>query len=146
VGGLKVSFVEVGDCELEFLEEFDRRAMSDSRAMALGQGPGTTRLDQGAIGRHIQRRGAGLHHLALKTPDIDATLGRLHAAGVRLIDRHGRPGSRRARIGFIHPAASGGILIHFVEREPLAVSDEREPLGSIDERDPLSREDPHETQ
>ena len=63
--------------------------------------------------------GAGLHHLALKTPDIDAALSRLGKAGYRLIDTVGRPGSRRARIGFLHPAALGGVLVHLVEREEL---------------------------
>ena len=68
---------------------------------------------------HIAARGAGLHHLALKTPDIDATLGRLGKAGYRLIDTVGRPGSRRARIGFLHPASLGGVLVHFVQREEI---------------------------
>lgn len=119
VGGLRVSFISVGDCELEFLEEFDAQAMSDSRTLQLGEAPGTTQQDQGAIGRFIARQGAGLHHLALKTPDINQVLGELRAAGIRTIDDTGRPGSRRAQIGFIHPSASGGILIHFVERVPL---------------------------
>jgi len=119
VGGLRVSFITVGDCELEFLEEFDARAMSASRALQLGQTPGTTRQDQGAVGRFIERQGASLHHLAIKTPDIDHVLAQLQAAGFRTIDNSGRPGSRRARIGFIQPSVSGGILIHFVERVPL---------------------------
>jgi catechol 2,3-dioxygenase-like lactoylglutathione lyase family enzyme len=119
VGGLRVSFITVGDCELEFLEEFDAEAMSESRALRLGQTPGTTRQDQGAVGRFIERQGAGLHHLAIKTADIDHVLAQLQAAGLRTIDDIGRPGSRRAQIGFIHPSASGGILIHFVERVPL---------------------------
>jgi methylmalonyl-CoA/ethylmalonyl-CoA epimerase len=119
VGGLRVSFITVGDCELEFLEEFDAQAMSESRALELGRTPGTTQQDQGAIGRFVERQGAGLHHLAIKTPDINNALAKLQAAGVRTIDNTGRPGSRRAQIGFIHPSATGGILIHFVQREPL---------------------------
>ena len=119
VGGLRVSFITVGDCDLEFLEEFDPQAMSASRQARLGASPGTTRQDQGAIGRFIERRGAGLHHLAIKTPDINATLQTLIDAGIRTIDAVGRPGSRRAHIGFIHPSASGGVLMHFVERDPI---------------------------
>jgi methylmalonyl-CoA/ethylmalonyl-CoA epimerase len=119
VGGVRVSFVTAGDCELEFLEEFDAEAMSESRSLQLGQAPGTTQQDQGAIGRFIERQRAGLHHLAIKTPDINHVLEQLRAADIRTIDDSGRPGSRRAQIGFIHPSASGGILIHFVERTPL---------------------------
>ncbi len=113
-GGLRVAFVTVGDCELEFLANFDPRQMGE---VAHGSA-GTTRQDQGAIARFVASRGPGLHHLAFKTPEIDAVLARLDRAGVRMIDRAGRPGSRRARIGFVHPEALGGVLIHFVERTP----------------------------
>ena len=119
VGGLRVSFLTVGDCELELLQPFDPRR-TGPRAEGPERGaPGNTRGDKGAIARYIERRGAGLHHLALKTPDIDAVLARLAGAGHRTIDRVGRPGSRRARIGFVHPASLGGLLLHFVERDEL---------------------------
>ena len=112
VGGLRVAFVTVGDTELEFLQNFDPRHPAQ---VERGQ-PGTTRQDQGAIARFIARRGPGLHHLALKTPDIDAVLSDLGRAGVPLIDMTGRPGSRAGRIGFLDPGGTGGILIHFDER------------------------------
>ena len=113
VGGLRVAFLTTGDCELEFLQNCDpNQAGQVQRGSA-----GDTRQDQGAIARFVASRGPGLHHIALKTPDIDATLARLDQAGVRLIDHKGRPGSRRARIGFVHPDAMGGVLIHFVERD-----------------------------
>ena len=119
VGGLRVSFLTVGDCELELLQPFDpRRAGRRAEGPERGA-PGNTRGDKGAIARYIERRGPGLHHLALKTPDIDATLSRLAGAGHRMIDLVGRPGSRRARIGFVHPASLGGLLLHFVERDDL---------------------------
>lgn len=113
VGGLRVAFITVGDCELEFLQNFD----PDHEAEVEHGRAGTTKQDQGAITRFIERRGAGLHHLALKTGDIDGTLAVLADAGLRVIDRTGRPGSRRARIGFVHPAALGGVLLHLVERQ-----------------------------
>ena len=120
VGGLRVSFLTVGDCELELLQPFDPRDAADGRTVGPQRGaPGNTRGDKGAIARYIERRGPGLHHVALKVPDIDALLARLAAAGHRMIDRVGRPGSRRARIGFIHPASLGGLLLHFVERDDL---------------------------
>ncbi len=112
VGGLRVSFITVGDCELEFLQNFDPR----HEGVVHHDRPGNTRQDQGAIARYIASRGAGLHHLALKTPDIDALLARLGAAGATLIDAKGRPGSRRALIGFVHPKSAGGVLFHFAQR------------------------------
>jgi len=112
VGGLRVSFITAGDTELEFLENFnpDQGGQVDHGSV------GNTRQDQGAIAKYVASRGAGLHHLAFKTSDIDHTLASLARVGVALIDKKGRPGSRRGRIGFIHPKATGGVLLHFVER------------------------------
>lgn len=112
IGGLRVAFITVGDCELEFLQNFDplHGAYVDARQA------GTTRQDQGAITKFISARGAGLHHVALRTADINGALSALDKAGVPLIDRVGRPGSRRALIGFIHPKATGGVLVHFDQR------------------------------
>ena len=113
VGGLRVTFVTVGDCELEFLANFDPRQegqVDHGRA-------GTTRQDQGAIARYVASRGRGLHHFAVKARDIDALLGGMADAGLPMIDTKGRPGSRRALIGFPHPRALGGVLMHAVQRE-----------------------------
>ena len=114
VGGVRVAFVTIGDCELEFLQNLSPDAEQ------VGRGPGSTRQDQNVINRFIQTRGPGLHHLALKVRDIDGQLNRLESAGYTMIDTHGRPGSRLAQIGFIHPASLGGLLIHLVEREAIS--------------------------
>ena len=112
VGGLRITFITVGDCELEFLANFDPR---QSGEVDHGRA-GTTRQDQGAIARYVASRGRGLHHVAVKSPDVDALLGGMAAAGLPMIDTTGRPGSRRARIGFPHPRALGGVLMHVVQR------------------------------
>lgn len=112
VGGLRVCFITVGDCELEFLANFDPRQGAE---IAHGQA-GSTKQDQGAITRFVASRGRGLHHVALKVTDINATLASMAAAGLPMIDLKGRPGSRRALIGFPHPRAVGGFLMHLVER------------------------------
>lgn len=113
-GSLRVTFITVGDCELEFLQDL---TVGEQAEQALHDSAGTTLGDRSAIARFIARRGQGLHHIALKTPDIDRVLGKLRESGYRLIDTTGRPGSRRARIGFVHPASVGGVLVHFVQRE-----------------------------
>ncbi|MEJ5989734.1 VOC family protein [Ramlibacter sp. PS3R-8] len=113
VGGLRVAFITVGDCELEFLANFD----PDDGAQVEHGRSGSTKQDQGAITRFVQSRGRGLHHMALKAKDIDATLAGMARAGLPMIDTRGRPGSRRARIGFAHPHATGGILMHLVQRD-----------------------------
>ena len=117
MAGLRVKFITIGDCELEFLQPFDPQPLSAPDHGSSPPGPGNTGGDKGVIGRYIARRGPGLHHLALKTPDIDAVLGMLADAGLDMIDTVGRPGSRRARIGFLHPRSLGGLLLHFVQRD-----------------------------
>lgn len=119
VAGLRVTFITVGDCELEFLRPFNPDPITTLDEGPSEQGPRTTSGDKGAIGRYIARRGPGLHHIALKTPDIAAVLGRCADAGLDMIDTAGRPGSRRALIGFVHPHSLGGLLLHFVQRVEL---------------------------
>jgi hypothetical protein len=111
--GLRVAFVTIGDCDLEFLQNFDpgQGGEVDRRQ------PGSTRQDQGAISRYIGARGPGLHHIALKVPDIERAIATLTEAGHSMIDTAGRPGSRRAKIGFIHPSSLGGLLVHLVQRD-----------------------------
>ena len=113
VAGLRDLFVTIGECELEFLANFDPRQAGE---VDHGQS-GTTRQDQGAIARYVASRGRGLHHVAMKTPDIDALLASLAAAGMTVIDHKGRPGGRRSMIGFIHPKSTGGVLMHVVQRQ-----------------------------
>ena len=112
VGGLRVAFLTVGDTDLELLENFDPR---QTGAVEHGTA-GNTRQDQGAIARFVASRGPGLHHIAMKTPDINAVLRGLDVAGVTVIDQKGRPGSRGGLIGFIHPKSTSGVLMHFDER------------------------------
>ena len=112
VGGLRVSFFTVGDCDLEVLQDFD-----PSTAGRASEVEGSTRGDQSAISRFVQTRGPGAHHVALKVRDANAMLRRLEAAGIELIDRQARPGSRRAQIAFLHPKSTHGVLFHLVERE-----------------------------
>lgn len=118
VGGLRVAFIAAGDCELEFLQNFDpaQDAYLDHASS------GTTRQDQGAITRYIATRGAGLHHVAFKVGDINAALAATRDAGFPTIDLIGRPGSRRALIGFVQPKSLGGVLMHFVQREEIAAT------------------------
>jgi methylmalonyl-CoA epimerase len=72
-------------------------------------GPDTT------IGRFLERRGEGLHHIAYRISDLDSELARLDAEGVRLIDRVPRQGARGHRVAFLHPSVTGGVLVELVE-------------------------------
>jgi methylmalonyl-CoA/ethylmalonyl-CoA epimerase len=67
------------------------------------------------VGRFLQRRGPGLHHIAYRVDDIGSALDDLRARGVRLIDETGRPGSRGTTIAFVHPEAMSGVLTELVQ-------------------------------
>jgi methylmalonyl-CoA/ethylmalonyl-CoA epimerase len=63
------------------------------------------------IAKFIDKRGPGLHHITLRVPDLRAALAALKARGVRLIDEEPRPGAEGSLIAFVHPSATGGVLV-----------------------------------
>jgi len=70
---------------------------------------------EGPIARYMAKRGEGTHHVAYAVDDIEATLSRLVAANVRLIDERPRAGTHGWRIAFIHPESCHGVLTELVE-------------------------------
>ena len=92
----KVAFFPVGDSEVELLE---------------------STAPDGPIARHIEKNGEGIQHIALRVDDLDAALAELKAKGIRLIDEKPRYGAGGARIAFVHPKSTGGILLELSERK-----------------------------
>jgi methylmalonyl-CoA epimerase len=92
--GVDAALLDVGDGHVELLQPL---------------GPDT------AVGKFLERRGSGLHHVAYRVPDVQQTLERLGKAGLRLIDEHPRIGIRGSRVAFLHPASTGGVLTEIVQ-------------------------------
>ena len=94
---VKVSFFPCGDAELEFLES-------------------TT--PDGPIGRFLEKNGGrnGIQHVALRVDDIKAAIADLKAKGVQLIDEEPRYGAGGSAIAFLHPKATGGVLLELCQR------------------------------
>jgi methylmalonyl-CoA/ethylmalonyl-CoA epimerase len=67
------------------------------------------------VGRFLDRRGPGLHHVAYRVDSVADALERLRAGGVALVDQTPRPGSRGTTIAFVHPKGMGGVLVELVE-------------------------------
>jgi methylmalonyl-CoA/ethylmalonyl-CoA epimerase len=67
------------------------------------------------IAKFLERKGPGIHHIALAVDDIDAALAQMREAGVRMIDDEPRPGAGGTRVAFAHPKAMGGVLVELVE-------------------------------
>jgi methylmalonyl-CoA/ethylmalonyl-CoA epimerase len=68
-----------------------------------------------AVGKFLERRGPGLHHVAYAVEDIDAALEAVKEAGMDLIDSEPRQGIRNSRVAFLHPRSTGSVLTELVE-------------------------------
>jgi methylmalonyl-CoA epimerase len=68
------------------------------------------------VARHLEKRGEGMHHLALQVDDISAALSELASQGLQLIDKTPRRGAE-GQIAFVHPKSTGRVLIELVEAE-----------------------------
>ena len=67
------------------------------------------------VGKFLDRNGPGLHHVAYRVTDIEATLAQLGRRGIELIDSEPRIGIRKSRVAFLHPRATGSVLTEIVE-------------------------------
>jgi methylmalonyl-CoA/ethylmalonyl-CoA epimerase len=110
--GLTVASIEVNDAQgvrEAMLHVADGPAGSSYIQLLEPTGPDTP------VGRFIERRGQGMHHVGYGVANITQALASLGASGIRLIDERPRHGSMGASIAFLHPAALGGVLTELVE-------------------------------
>ena len=91
---VRTAFYPIGQSTLEYLESTD---------------------PEGPIGKFLEKRGPGIHHIAFEVDDVDAAVKELLAKGVRMIDKEPRKGAHGNRIAFIHPAETGGVLIEICQ-------------------------------
>lgn len=70
----------------------------------------------GPIGKFLDKRGPGQHHICYRVADIRAELKRLSAAGIVLIDHEVRHGARQSQIAFLHPKSCAGVLTELCQR------------------------------
>ncbi|HEX8472849.1 MAG TPA: methylmalonyl-CoA epimerase [Pyrinomonadaceae bacterium] len=73
------------------------------------------------VAKFLEKRGAGIHHIAVRVDDIRATLERLKQKGARLIDESPRVGAGGCLVAFVHPSTAGGVLLELVEHTPESV-------------------------
>lgn len=67
------------------------------------------------VAKFLEKRGAGIHHVCYRVPDLTAALAACRAAGYRLVDEVPRAGAHGKRIAFLHPKSTGGVLIELTE-------------------------------
>ncbi len=93
---VRTAFFEVGQTKIELLESTD---------------------PEGPIGKFIEKRGEGFHHLAFATENLDESLKKLDDKGIRLIDKKPRKGAKGLDIAFLHPKSTGGVLTELCENK-----------------------------
>jgi len=89
------AFFPVGESEVELLE---------------------STAPDGPVAKYIEKKGTGIQHIAFRVENIDAALQELKDKGVQLIDQTPRRGAGGAKIAFLHPKATGGVLVELCER------------------------------
>ena len=92
---VRVSFIPVGETRIELVQP-------DS--------------PESPVTKFLEARGPGLQHICFEVDDVAVELKRLDAAGVRLIDKVPHPGAHGTLVGFIHPSATGGVLIELSQQ------------------------------
>ncbi|MCD6090522.1 MAG: methylmalonyl-CoA epimerase [Bacteroidales bacterium] len=86
---VKTAFFKIGEVKIELLESTD---------------------PEGPIGKFIEAKGPGVHHLAFAVDDVQQALVDVQEKGIRLIDKAPRQGAENLKIGFLHPKSTGGVL------------------------------------
>jgi methylmalonyl-CoA/ethylmalonyl-CoA epimerase len=99
---VRVAMLPVGEPRIELLEP----TSSDS-----------------PVAKFLEKRGAGIHHIAVRVDDIRATLSRLKQSGARLIDESPRKGAGGCLVAFVHPSSANGVLLELVEHTDSVVND-----------------------
>ena len=93
---VKVAFIPVGESRIELIESTD---------------------PNGPIAKFIERRGEGIHHIALEVDHIEDALQKLKERGVQLIDEKPRIGAHKMKIAFLHPRSTKGVLLELCEKQ-----------------------------
>jgi methylmalonyl-CoA/ethylmalonyl-CoA epimerase len=92
--GVRVAMLQAGETRIELLEPLT---------------PGSP------VGRFLEKRGPGIHHIAMGVSDIHASLAELKACGARLIDETPRTGAGGCLVAFVHPESTNGVLLELVQ-------------------------------
>ncbi len=93
--GVRTAFLNVGETRLELLEP---------------TGPDTP------VGRFLDKRGPGFHHVCFLVDDIEAAITQLQSRGMRLVDEKPRDGAQGSKVAFLHPGSTGGVLVELKQK------------------------------
>ncbi|SHI07578.1 methylmalonyl-CoA epimerase [Sporanaerobacter acetigenes] len=93
---VKVAFLPIGDTEVELLESTE---------------------EDGPIAKYVEKKGEGIQHIAYRVANIEEAIEEMKSKGIRMIDEKPRYGAGGAKIAFLHPKSTHGVLIELCERD-----------------------------
>ena len=94
--GVRVAMLAIGETHIELLEPLSPSS---------------------PVGKFLEKRGPGIHHIAIRVPDIRAALAQLKEQGTRLIDETPRVGAAGCLVAFVHPSSANGVLLELVQHK-----------------------------
>ena len=94
--GVRVAMLPIGETHIELLEPLN---------------------EDSPVRKFLEKRGPGIHHVAVRVPDIRAALAQLKEKGTRLIDETPRLGARGCLVAFVHPSSANGVLLELVQQD-----------------------------
>lgn len=94
--GVRIAMLPIGETHIEILEPLS---------------------EDSPVGKFLKKRGAGIHHVAIRVNDIAASLAQLKSKGARLIDETPRVGAGGCLVAFVHPASANGVLLELVQHQ-----------------------------
>jgi len=105
------------------LSELETEEVADQKVRVAMLPAGESRIElleatspESPIAKFIEKRGPGIHHLALGVSDIHSAMAQLKEQGVRLIDNEPRVGAGGCLVAFVHPSSTGGVLLELVQK------------------------------
>lgn len=93
---VRVAMLPIGDTRIELLE---------------------ATAEDSPIAKFVEKRGGGIHHIAVEVENIEAALAKLKAEGMRLIDETPRIGAENCLVAFVHPSSANGVLLELVQKQ-----------------------------
>jgi len=111
LGDMGTDFVEDQKIHTHMFASSEAKPISSSRLEILDPKEDT----EGVIPRFIAKRGGGIHHVALTVDSVQSAIDYMQSQNIQMVDTAPRPGAHDTKIAFVHPKATGGVLVEFVE-------------------------------
>ena len=92
----RIAFIPIGETRIELIQPFNAESV---------------------VGRFLEKKGEGIHHLSFKVKDVDQSLVEIESKGVQLIDKKSRPVRENERVAFLHPKSTHGVLFEMIQED-----------------------------